>query len=162
MPSDEMQNVMLENVVRFLGLLCCGLAAGIALCILLVERAWSGSGQFYTELMQLLNRALTVPAPALGAGGLVALSVDAVLLFRRGGGAPFWLVVAAIGLALVAMAVTKLGHFPINDQVLKWNPASPPPDWTAVQARWSALHVARTLAAVGSFVLLLSSTVVRG
>lgn len=146
---------MLEHAVRFLGLLCVGLAAGTALCVLFVERTWTGSGQFYTEYMQLMIRALTVPAPALGGIGLVAISMDALLLYRRGVGAPFWLEVAALVLSLVALALTRLGHFPINDQIMSWNPGSPPADWAGVQARWFALHLARTCAAVGSFVMLL-------
>ncbi len=152
---------MLEQSIRCVGLLCAGLAAGIALCVALAERAWAGgSGQFYTELMQLLNRALTVPAPALGALAVVAMSLDTAL-FSRNAGAPFWLGVAAIALSLLAGGLTKFGHFPINDQILKWNPASPPADWTVVQARWSAFHVARTISAVGSFVLFLMGSVVR-
>ena len=152
---------MFDPTVRFLGLLSGGLAAGIALCVLLMDRAWAGTGQFYTELMQLQIRVLTVPAPALGALGLVTISIDAALLWRRGGGAPFWLGVAAISLGVTAMALTRLGHFPINDQILKWNPVSPPADWMSVQARWSALHVARTIAAVGSFSLFLLGNLMR-
>ncbi len=155
---------MLEQSAVFLGLLCIGLAAGIAVCVLLAERAWGtgpGTGQFYTELMQLMNHALTVPAPALGALAVVAMSVDAVLLFKRGEGTALWLVAGAIALNVVAGLLTKLGHFPINDQILKWNPASPPADWQTVQARWSALHVGRTLCAVGSFALFLLGNLVR-
>jgi uncharacterized membrane protein len=155
---------MLEQSTRFVGLLCVGLAAGVALCVLLAERAWGAgpdTGQFYTQFMQLMIRALTVPGPALGGLALVAMSIDAVLLFKRGEGAAFWLGVAAVSLSLVAMALTRFGHFPINDQVLKWNPVSPPADWQTVQAKWSALHVGRTISAVGSFALFLLGNLVR-
>ena len=152
---------MLEHSIRFVGLFCVGLAAGIASCVLLMERVWVGTGRFYTELMQLLNRALTVPGPALGALGVLAMSIDTALLFKHGAGPVFWLGLAAVSLNLIALALTKLGHFPINDQVLKWNPASPPADWTTVQARWSALHVARTISAVGSFALAVLGNVLR-
>lgn len=152
---------MFEHAVGFVGLFCAGLAAGIALCVFLAERLFAGTGQFYTELMQLLNRALTVPAPALGAVGLLAMSIDAAMLFRQGVGAAFWLGVAAVFLSIAAAALTKFGHFPINAKVIKWNPASPPADWTAVQARWSALHVARTISAVGGFAFFLLSNLLR-
>jgi hypothetical protein len=138
-----------------------GLAGGIALGVLLAGRAWTGTAQFYTELMQLLIRVLTVPAPALGALGLVAMSIDAALLFNRGQGAALALGLGAIALGVVALALTKFGHFPINDQVLGWNPASPPADWTRMQAKWSALHLGRTVAAVGGFGLLLLSNLLR-
>jgi uncharacterized membrane protein len=155
---------MLEQSAVFVGLLCIGLAAGVALCVLFAERAWgagAGTGQLYTQLMQLMIRALTVPAPVLAALAVAAMSVDAVLLSRRGEGTAFWLVVAAIALNVVAGLLTKFGHFPINDQILTWNPASPPADWRTVQARWSAFHVGRTLCAVGSFALFLLGNLVR-
>jgi uncharacterized membrane protein len=153
---------MIEPLARFLGLFCGGLAAGIALCVLLMGRLSSGRGQFYTELMQVLIRTLTVPAPALGALSMTAIAIDSVLLFRRGAGAAFGLTVGSLLCGLSALALTKLGHFPLNDQILKWNPANLPPDWARIQARWSALHVGRTIAALASFGLfLLSSSLLR-
>ena len=156
-----MEKAMFDTLMRFLGLFCGGLAAGIALCALLVDRVWVGTGQFYTQLTQLLIRALTVPAPALGVLSLIAISIDTAWLLKRGVGTAFWLGVAAVCLSVTAAALTKLGHFPINDRILKWDPANPPTDWATVHARWSAFHVARTLAAVGSFALLLLGNVLR-
>jgi hypothetical protein len=156
-----MGNAMLDSFTRFVGLFCGGLAAGITLCVLLADRVWVGTGQFYTELMQLLIRALTVPAPVLGVLSLIAMSIDTVKLFERGVGAAFWLGIAAVCLSLAAAALTKLGHFPINDRVLKWDPANPPTDWSAVHARWSAFHVARTSSTVASFALLLLGNLLR-
>ncbi|MEP7051931.1 MAG: DUF1772 domain-containing protein [Pseudomonadota bacterium] len=153
---------MLEPLSRFTGLFCTGLAAGIAVCVLLMGRGWSGTPQFYTELMQLLSRTLTVPAPALGAFGMIAIALNSALLFQRGAGAAFWLAVASALCALAAGVLTKFGHFPINNQVVNWNPANPPGDWTNVQARWSALHLARTIAALGSFGLFLLSSSLPG
>ena len=152
---------MLEHSIRLVGLLCVGLAAGIALCVLFLQRNWTGTGQAYAELMQLSIRALTVPAPALGALGLVAMTIDSALLFKRGGGAAAWLSAAAALLGLAAMALTKFGHFPINDQILRWDPARPPADWTSVQARWSALHLGRTISGTASFALYLPGNLLR-
>ena len=93
--------------------MCVGLAGGIALCILLAERVGTDNGQFYTQLMQMQIRALTVPAPALGVLGLVAMITDSTLLYTRGGGIALWLVGAAV-LCIVALGLTKFGHFPIT------------------------------------------------
>lgn len=142
---------MLEQVARFVGLFCVGLAAGIASCVLLANRVWSGSARFYTELMQLLIRALTVPAPALGAVAMVAMAVDAWWSFHHGQVAMLSLTLVALALNVFAAALTKFGHFPMNDRMMKWDPAAPPADWMRVQARWSAFHMARTFAVVGSF-----------
>jgi hypothetical protein len=152
---------MLHDTARFLGLFSVGLASGIALAVFFVERVWAGSAQFYTELMQLLNRAFTRPAPVLGAVALLAMATDGALLVRRGSSAAFWLTAAAASLSLVALALTKFGHFPINDRMLQWDPRNPPGDWKSVQARWSALHVKRTFCAVSSFALIALSSLVR-
>ena len=152
---------MFEQAVRFVSLSCIGLAAGIALCIFLVERVGTDNAQFYTQLMQLLNRALTVPAPALGALGLVAMITDGTLLYMRSGGVALWLVGAAVVLNLVALVLTKFGHFPINDRVLGWDPMNPPADWRTVQSQWSALHIGRTASASAGFAVLVLSNLLR-
>ena len=152
---------MFEQAARFVGLSCLGLASGMALCVLLVQRVGTDDGQFYTQLMQIMSRALTVPGPALGAFGLIAMVTDATLLYMRSGGIALWLVGAAILLSLVALALTKFGHFPINDRILGWVPTKPPADWRAVQSQWSALHMGRTICATGSFALLVLSNLLR-
>ena len=150
---------MLEPAVRFVSLFCMGLAAGITVCVLLTEQAWAGTARFYTELKQLWIRVLTVPAPALGALATATMLVDTYLLFERGARAALWLVAAAVVLNVAALALTKLGHFPINHQILEWDPANPPADWGRIRVRWSALHAGRTALAVGSFSLLLLASV---
>lgn len=152
---------MLVVVARFLELFCLGLASGIALAVFLVERVFEGGGSLYTELMQLFNRAFTRPAPILGAVALLAMATDGAILFRRSAGAAFWLTAAAVAFSVGALALTKLGHFPINDRVLEWDPRDPPADWKNVQARWSALHVGRTLCSVSSFALIVLRNLVR-
>ena len=153
---------MLEQPARFVSLLCPGLAAGIALCIFFAERVGTDDARFYTQLMQMLSRALSFPAVVLGAVGLVAMVTDATLLYRRGGGVGLWLAAIAVALTIGALALTKLGHFPINDRILGWAAMNPPADWQTVQSRWSTLHVARTICACFAFALLVLSNVLRG
>ena len=152
---------MLVLAARFLGLLCLGLASGVALAVFLVERVFEGGGPFYTELMQLFNRAFTRPAPVLGAVALVAMATDGVILSRHDLGVAFWLTVTAAAFSVGALALTKLGHFPINDRMLQWDPKNPPADWKTVQARWSALHVGRTFCSVSSFALIVLRNLIR-
>ena len=148
-----MNDTLIEHTARFVGVLCIGLVSGIALCVFLAERVWVGGARFYTELMQMLNRALTVPTTGLAAMGMVAMVTDAAMLFKRGAGAPLWLAVIAVLFNVTALALTKFGHFPINDQMLKWDPANPPADWMRIKARWTTLHVGRTFCGVSSFAL---------
>jgi uncharacterized membrane protein len=148
-------------MARLISLLSVGLAAGIAVGVFLVLRAWSGSAQLYTELMQLLAHVLTVPAPVLGVFGLVAMAVDGALLFKRDVGVALWLLFGALLLSVAALAITKLGNFPLNAQMAAWTPTAAPAEWTAVRARWASLHAARTACAVLSFALLVLSNLLR-
>ncbi len=152
---------MVEQAARLVSLMCLGLAAGITVCVVLTERNWAGSAQFYTQLKQLWIHVLTVPAPLLGALGLAAMIVQGGLLFSRGARIAFALIAAAVLLNVAALLLTKFGHFPINAQILTWDPASPPANWSIVRERWSALHAARTACTVVSFTLLMVSDIFR-
>ena len=76
---------------------------------------------------------------------------------RQGVGPAFWLGIFAIVFNLAAAILTKAGHFPINDQIIKWSPGNPPLDWMATAARWSVLHAWRTALSLGSFASLILS-----
>jgi uncharacterized membrane protein len=152
---------MFHLTVRVLALLGTGLAAGAALCILLAERAFAGSAADYVTYKQLTIRALTVPIPALGALGIAAAAIDAALLWPRGMSLPLSLTATAVLLNVAAMVLTRRGHFPLNDAIITWSPASAPAAWEDVRARWARIHTLRTASSVGSFVALVVGNVVR-
>lgn len=154
---------MFVTCVRFLALLATGLAAGGALCVLLMDRLLgSSSGAFYTEYKQLSIRALTVPLPLLGVVGTLCAVTDAYFLAKGDDALPLRLTLTAVLLGVAAGVLTRAGHFPINDQIMKWTPETAPGTWEATQARWWAFHVARTASATSSFALLILANVVRG
>ncbi len=145
---------MFGTLLRAVALLGLGLSAGGALCILFLDRAQGANPSLYVESKQLMIRALTVPLPVLGGVGLVAALADGVLLWRAGlRGASAWVFAAAV-VGLVAILTTRFGHFPLNAQLLQWDPAQPPSGWMEVRNRWEALHRVRTLASTASFALL--------
>jgi len=49
---------------------------------------------------------------------------------------------------LAALLLTARFELPINSQVLAWDPAHPPADWTATRDRWETVHLIRTAAAL--------------
>lgn len=147
---------------RFFGLLLVGSAAGAALCVLLVERGLGDSGSFYVVFKQMMIRALTVPLPLMAALGGAAVATDCYAQWRAGAGTTLWLALGTLALIAAGGLLTKLGHFPINDVISTWEPAAPPAAWSAVQAKWSALHLARTAASVLAFALLILSNLLRG
>ncbi len=147
---------MIPLIARCLGLFLVGLVAGGTFCVLIVERHLGESGAFYVEYKQAVIRALTVPLPLMSALGVVALIVDGYGRWQADGmAAPTWLTLTALGLVVIGGVITKAGHFPINDSIMTWKREAPPPSWKAVQVKWSQLHVARTVAIVVAFALLI-------
>lgn len=58
-------------------------------------------------------------------------------------------------LAILAIIVmTRAVNVPINDTLMTWNAASPPPDLWQVWPRWERIHTIRTVLAVLTFILL--------
>lgn len=146
---------MIVLCARFAALLFTGLASGATLCVLLVEPFLGSSGSFYVEYKQMMIRALTVPLPLLGMLGSAAALVDSYLRWRSGVDMSFFLTVGAVMLGVVAGALTKAGHFPINATITTWDRLAPPSDWGTVRARWTTLHRLRTGVVFLAFVLLI-------
>jgi hypothetical protein len=60
----------------------------------------------------------------------------------------------AAALTLTCVVISSLGNIPINHQIQSWSPAAPPADYLAILTRWDLYHDLRTLAVVGSFLLV--------
>ncbi|HSO32737.1 MAG TPA: DUF1772 domain-containing protein, partial [Labilithrix sp.] len=144
-------------LARFLGLLLVGSAAGATLCVVFIERGLGDSGSFYVAYKQMMIRTLTVPLPLLAALSGVLVAVDCVAQWRAGAGASLWLAVGALLLIIAGGVMTKVGHFPLNATIASWDAAAPPPIWSSMQAKWSALHLARTAVTVLAFALFILS-----
>jgi Domain of unknown function (DUF1772) len=131
---------MMRDIAEFIAVLSCGLFAGAAIYITLVEhpaRMECGVEIAATEFPPSYRRASVMQA-GLAALGLVS-SVAAWLA-----GATFWWVVAGILLGSV-IPFTLLVIFPTNQQLL-----TPTLDRRSEQtgrllARWGALHAVRSV-----------------
>ena len=131
---------MMRDIAEFIAVLSCGLFAGAAIYITLVEhpaRMECGVETAATEFPPSYRRASVMQA-GLAALGLVS-SVAAWLA-----GATFWWVVAGILLGSV-IPFTLLVIFPTNQQLL-----TPTLDRRSEQtgrllARWGALHAVRSV-----------------
>jgi len=60
----------------------------------------------------------------------------------------------ALGLIVVASAITLAVNGPINVEQLSWSTQSPPADWAAIRDRWQIAHAVRTLALILALVAL--------
>ena len=88
--------------------------------------------------------------PLLGAVAILSTWALAVLARGRRRG----LLVAAVGLTVLAGLVTRLGNQPINAVVIGWTPEAPPTDWQALRDRWWGLHLVRTAVMASAYVVL--------
>lgn len=85
--------------------------------------------------------------------GIALLSSLAWLAWIRSRIASPEFVFLALGaLALLSIiVVTRTVNVPINNQLMTWNPSSPPADVMEIWARWEHIHTVRTIAAVVGF-----------
>jgi uncharacterized membrane protein len=150
--------------VRLASILFAGLVAGATVCVLLIERSLGDSGSFYVLYKQRVIPALTVPLPLIAMLAVLTVAIDAYVLWRDPAGSRLCLGLALAGLALLVGGgiLTKAGHFPINDRIMTWDPAAPPADWSAVQAKWATFHVVRTAMSTLAFAALTLSNLLRG
>lgn len=95
-----------------------------------------------------LVRRLRVLVPALIVPSVVLVVTDVVVVAP---GAWGW---AAVAVLAVFVAASAFGTVPLNMQVIDWDPDAPPATWRAVVARWEAIDVLRSTAAILTFVLL--------
>jgi len=63
-----------------------------------------------------------------------------------------WTAAAFAVYAVGVMAYTVLLNVPINNEMLDWNPASPPADWADKRDQWDLLNWIRTPVVIASFV----------
>jgi uncharacterized membrane protein len=117
------------------------------------------SGPEYAEVEQGLIRALD----GFPTGVIVVATLSMLLplypLIRLWGRrhTAFWRLTAAawllfffgVGVFTIALNV------PINNYVLTWDPANPPPDWEAARTNWNTLNAIRTPINYVSFGLML-------
>lgn len=54
---------------------------------------------------------------------------------------------------IVAAALTRIVNFPINDALMTWYAAAPPPNVRELWAPWENVHTIRAALSVGAFVL---------
>jgi hypothetical protein len=130
-------------------ILCCGVFAGAAIYINVVEhpaRMEGGTALALTEWAPSYRRATRMQAPSVVVGGLAALGA---WLAGAGRG---WL---AGGLLLLSVVpFTLLVIMPTNRALLAPGAARDLPSAAALLTRWNRLHAVRSVLSSAAFVLL--------
>jgi uncharacterized membrane protein len=138
--------VRLVRIARTASQLCCAILVGVALTVLALELALRRlDGPAYIAVRQAEYDYFTSFIGAIFAPTLIAL-VTLVIVASKARSPVLRPALIALGLLLVAIAVTLIVNGPINVEQLRWNAQAPPADWQHVRDRWQIAHAIRTLA----------------
>jgi len=143
------------TVVRVVAVAGAGLYAGILLGDL------AGTAQArpqltpssLVQLQQIIHARFVIIMPALVVVTLLACIAWLVFVRSNRKSPEFWLVAGAATGVVLCGILTRLVNVPINDQLVKWSVAFPPPNVHELWAPWEGAHAIRTVVAVVAFSL---------
>jgi len=105
------------------------------------------------QLQQIIHARFVIIMPVLVVVTLLAC-VGWLVFIRSNRKSPeFWLVAGATAGVVLCGILTRLVSVPINDQLVKWSVAFPPPNVHELWAPWEGAHAIRTVIAVVAFAL---------
>jgi uncharacterized membrane protein len=141
--------------VEYVGLFCLALVAGIGVEITLNNAAVRAlPGAAFVQIHQGRERVHARVMPVLA--NLAVLATLGAAYILRGQGLRFALVLASALAIFAVIPVTLAVDLPINRQIHKWAPESPPEHWAILRDRWIRFNDVRTLASVVALALLLA------
>ena len=143
------------TVVRVVAVAGAGLYAGILLGDL------AGAAQArpqlnpssLVQLQQIIHARFVIIMPVLVVVTLLACVAWLVFVRSNRKSPEFWLVVGATAGVVLCGILTRLVSVPINDQLVKWSVAFPPPNVHELWAPWEGAHAIRTVIALVAFSL---------
>jgi uncharacterized membrane protein len=118
----------------------------------------------YLKTFQAINDKIQNPWFFASFLGTPPLIVAALALNRRSDRAVRALIGAGLVLNIALIAITAAGNIPLNDDLAGYDVITPETAAIAradFEERWNRLNLARTLAAVGSFVALTVATIAK-
>ena len=143
-----MTNAILVKITRYTSLLGCGMLAGVAVTVLVLELALRRlNGQEFVHVRQAEFAFFT---PFVGAVFLPTFVAVAMLVIQAHKAQSPTLRPAVIALVLLVLAllVSLAVNGPVNVEQVSWNVQAPPADWARVRDRWQIAHAVRTVAIV--------------
>ena len=147
------------NLIQFVAIVLAALSMGVHFGTWLTERPIrrTQSGAVFTEVQQGRNAVAMRVMPMLGNAAILFIAFG-VFLARND---PTAFALALVGLVLFIgdMTVTLKFNVPINLEIQKWRPETPPSDWRHLRDRWERFHTVRTVLIVSGFALYAASVV---
>jgi len=144
-----MEETVMREIAELVSVLACGLVAGAAVYISLVEypaRMECGVETAATEFPPSCRRASIMHAPFAGVGLLTSLAAWFA-------GATFWWAIAGVSLGSV-IPFTLLVILPTNRKLLSPTLDKRSAQTTELLARWARLHAFRSVVSVEALLLL--------
>jgi len=143
------------TAARVVAVGCAGLYAGILLGDL------AGPAQArpvmepssFVQLQQTIHSRYVFLMPTLMAAVVLACAAWLVLIRSNRRSAEFWLVLGTVAGIVFCGIITRLVNVPLNEQLVSWSVAFPPPNVHALWAPWEGAHAIRTVVALAAFVL---------
>jgi len=106
----------------------------------------------FVQLQQIVHARYVIMMPALIAAALLA-GFTWIFLIRSNRKTPeFWLVAGTIIATSFCLIITRLVNVPVNNQLVEWSIAFPPPNVHELWAPWEGAHAIRTVVALAGFV----------
>jgi uncharacterized membrane protein len=140
-------------VVRVIAVLSTGLLAGI----FFGDRMGASfarpelSPSSFVKFQQMQHVHFVKMMPVLTGIALLSSIAWLVLIRSRIGTVSFLLLALGTLAYISVLILTRTINVPINNQLMTWSAASPPPDAMKIWARWEQVHTVRTFLAVFGF-----------
>ena len=139
--------------LRFANLLLASLVTGAMFGVWLVFNPKGLDAPTYVSLQQQAIRGMNTAMPVLGLATILATL--AVAFLAQPSRPQLILLILAAAAFLAAGVITRFLNQPINAVMIRWTPASPPPEWSALRDVWWRWHVARLSFGAGGLSLLI-------
>jgi uncharacterized membrane protein len=151
---------MAHIILEFINLFCIGILAGIEFIVCFGVRAPLNilDDQPHIQVRQALIRRLRALVPAV----FVLTAISGVIVAFLEVTAPGFVFRCAGVLAVFTWTLATFGGtVPTNEDVLTWQPDSPPENWKVLLKRWERLDLVRTWAALAAFACFLTAVASR-
>lgn len=143
---------MATSFIRFINIILAALLAGTSFGIWIGLNPAGYSPATYLEQQQHLVRSLnTLMVFMVIAATLVTL---ASAYLQRKDKSVFVLLLIAAACFASCIFISRFGNLPIQNEILTWNAAALPDNWTSLRDQWWSLHIMRTIAELVALALV--------
>lgn len=144
---------MTIRILRFVDILLVALLAGTSFGIWVGLNPTGYSPATYLEQQQHLVSSLNTLMVAMVILATL-ITITTALLQRQDKPVFYMLLVAAICL-FSCIVISRMGNFPIQQEMFGWKADSIPGNWTEMRDKWWSFHILRTVAELIALVLVI-------